>query len=102
MDDAAGDPGKVASRDEAGGDLGFGGALVFRVGVDDGGEGVRGGFLVGDFRGVGVDGVDLDGHGQLVEVAIVEDAAAGSYLEGALLLLVGALDVFLVVARSGA
>ncbi len=59
-------------------------------------------FLSSISRGVGVDGVDLHGHGQLVQVAVVEHAAAGSYLKGALLLPVGALNVFLVVARSGA
>ena len=58
---------------------------------------MRGGLLVVDLGGVGVDGVDLHGHGQLVQVAVVEDAAARSHLKGALLLLVGALHVLLVV-----
>ena len=61
-------------------------------------------------RGIGVDGVDQHGHGQLVQVAVVEDAAPGSHLKGALLLLFGALHVFLVAhdlqpeqaARDGA
>ena len=74
----------------------FGGARVFGIGVHDGGEDARGGFLVVDLGGVGVDGVDLHRHGQLAQVAVVENAAAGSHLEGALLLLLGALDVFLV------
>ena len=56
-----------------------------------------GGLFVVDFGGVGVDGVDLDGHGQFVKVAIVENAAARSYFKDALLLLVGAFDVFLVL-----
>jgi hypothetical protein len=43
--------------------------------------------LVVNFSGDGVDGVDLDGHGQFVQVAVVENAAARSYLKGALLLL---------------
>ena len=82
---------------EAVGDLGFSVVrCVFGVGVDDGGEGARGGLLVVDLGGVGVDGVDLHGHGQFVQVAVVEDAAAGSDLKGALLLLFGALHVFLV------
>ena len=61
-----------------------------------GGEGVRGGLLVVDLGGIGVDGVHLHGHGQLAQVAVVEHAAARSHLKGALLLLLGALDEFLV------
>ena len=53
-----------------------------------------GGLLVVDFGGDGVDGVDLHGHGELAQVAVVEDAAARRDLKGALLLLLGALDVF--------
>jgi hypothetical protein len=43
--------------------------------------------LVVDLGGHGVDGVHLHGHGQLAQVAVVEYAAARSYLKGALLLL---------------
>ena len=39
---------------------------------------------------------DLHGHGQLVQVAVVEHAAARSNLKGALLLLFGALHKLLV------
>jgi hypothetical protein len=69
---------------------------IVGVGVDDGGQSVRGSGLVFDLGGHGVDGVDLHGHGQLVQVAVVEHAAAGSYLKGALLLLLRALNKFLV------
>ena len=64
--------------------------------MHDGGERARGGRLVVDFGGIGVDGVDLHGHGQLVQIAVEEHAAAGSDFKGALLLLIGALDEFLV------
>ena len=53
-------------------------------------------FLSSISDGIGVDGVDLHGHGQLAQVAVVENAAARSHLKGALLLLFGALHVFLV------
>ncbi len=46
------------------------------------------------FGGHGVDGVDLHGHGEFAHIAVIEDAAAGSHLKGALLLLLRALDVF--------
>ena len=61
--------------------------VVFGVGVHDGGQSVRGGLLVVDLGGHGVDGVHLHGHGQFVQIAVVEHAAPGSYLKGALLLL---------------
>ncbi len=64
--------------------------------MDDGGEDACGRLLVVDLGGHGVDGVDLHGHGQLAHVAVVKNAAAGSYLKGALLLLLGALNVFAV------
>ena len=94
--DAAGDPGKVLALVETMGDLVFGGQLVFRVGVDDSGERTGGAFLVVDLGRNGVDGVDLHGHGQLVHVAVIENAAAGRDLKGALLLLFRALHVFVV------
>ena len=90
--DTAGDPGEVVSGGEAGGDLRLGGLRVFRIGVDQGGKGARGGGVVVDLGGVGVDGVDLNGHCQLAQVAVVEHAAARRDLEGALLLLLGAVD----------
>ena len=93
---AARDPGKAVALVEAVRDL------VFGVSASSGSvctiaASVRAAaFLVVDLRGNGVDGVDLHGHGQLAHVAVVENAAAGRNFKGALLLLVGALDVFLV------
>ena len=94
--DAAGDPGKVVPGGEAGGDLLSVVCASSGSVWTSGGQGVRGGLLVGDLRGIGVDGVDQHGHGQLVQVAVVEDAAARRHLKGALLLLLGALDELLV------
>ena len=94
--DAARDPGKVVAGGEARGDLVFGGQRVVGIGVHQRGEGARGGLLVGDLGGIGVDGVDQHGHGQLAHVAVIENAAARSHFKGALLLLLGALDEFLV------
>ena len=48
------------------------------------------------FAGIGVDRVDQHGHGQLAHVAVVKNAAARSYIKGALLLLFGALYEVLV------
>ena len=48
--DAARDPGKVAAIVEARGDLGLGGERVVGIGVNQRGEGARGGLLVGDLR----------------------------------------------------
>ncbi len=73
--------------DEAGGNLLLARLAVVGIGVHHGSQGVRGRLLVVDFGGNGVDGVDLHGHGQLAQVAIIEHAASRSYLEGALLLL---------------
>ena len=53
-------------------------------------------FLSSISDGNGVDGVDLHGHGQLVHVAVIEHAAAGRHLKGALLLLLRALNIFVV------
>ncbi len=61
-----------------------------------GGQHAGCGFLVVDLRRNGIDGVDLHGHGEFVHVAVVENAAAGRNLKGALLLLLGALNVFVV------
>ena len=84
---AARDPGKVPARCRGGGRSGLRGSACLRIGVDDGGQRARRGFLVVDLRGNGVDGVDLHGHGQFVQVAVVENAAARRDLKGALLLL---------------
>ena len=54
------------------------------------------GLLVVDLGGHGVDGVDLDGHRQFAQVAIVEHAASRRYFKGALLLLLCALNEFLM------
>jgi hypothetical protein len=96
--DAARDPGKTVPGNEAGGNLLFRGLVVVRVGVDQGGQGMRGGLLVVDLGGNGVDGIDLHGHGQFAQVAVEKHAAPRSDLKGALLLLLGAL-LELVVAH---
>ena len=59
-------------------------------------------FLSSISEGYGVDGVHLHGHGELAQVAIVENAAARSYFKGALLLLLRALNVFSSGARLAA
>ena len=63
--------------------------------MDDGGKcvGVRRLVFVVDFVGDGIDGVDLHGHGELAQVAVVEDAAARRDFKGALLLLLRAFHV---------
>jgi len=89
--EAAADPGEVAGGVEAGEDLRLRGEVILRVGVDDLGEELRGvGAVVAELGGDGVDRVDEDGHAELAEVAVVEDAAAGSDFKGALLLSGGA------------
>ena len=94
--DAARDPGKTVPGGEPRGNLLLSGLRIVGVSVDEGGEGVRRGLLVVDLGGHRVDGVGLDGHGQLTEVAVIEDAAAGSHLKGARLLLLGAVNKLLV------
>ena len=84
--DAARDPGEVLALVEAMGDLVFAGQLVFGVGVYDRGQRACSGFLIVNLGGHRVDGVDLHGHGELVHVAVVENAAARRNLKGALLL----------------
>ena len=54
---AARDPGKVVPGIEPRGDLVLSGQRIFGIGVHQRGEGVRGGLLVGNLRGIGVDGV---------------------------------------------
>src|SRR6266568_4226756 len=95
--DAARDPREAVSFIQAIRDLVFSGLGVFRIGVHNCGEGAGSGFFVVDLGGAGIDGVDMDGHRQLAEVAIIENTAAGSYLKGALLLLLRALYVFRVL-----
>ena len=94
--DAAGDPDEVLSGVQPGGDLLFGGLGVVGVGVDNRGQGVSRRLLVVNLAGNGEDRVHLHGHGQLVQVAVIEHAAARIHFEGPLLLLFGALDVLLV------
>ena len=94
--DAARDPGKVVAGGEARSDFRFGGERVFGIGVDERSECACGSLLVGDLTGIGVDGVDQHGHGQLAHVAVVEDAAARSDVESALLLFFSALNKVLV------
>ena len=95
---ATGNPGKAMPRSEPRGNLLLGGLRVVGVGVDDGGQRVGGRllFVSIDLRGYGEDRVHLHGHGQFAQVAVIEDAAARSHLEGALLLLFSALHELLV------
>ena len=53
--DAPRDPGEVMAVVEACGNLSLGGKRVFRIVVDQRSKGARGGLLVGDLRGIGVD-----------------------------------------------
>jgi hypothetical protein len=57
---------------------------------------VRAGFLVRDFSGIGVDRRHLYRHGQFLQIAVVENAAARRDFEGALLLSGGALHIRVV------
>jgi hypothetical protein len=57
---------------------------------------VGGGLLVRDLGGVSEYGVDEHGHGQFVEVSVIEHAAAGRNIKCALLLLLGAFEILLV------
>ena len=87
-------PGKVAPGRQPRGNLLLGGLRVVGVGMDDCGQRMRGRLLIVDLGGHGEDGVHLHRHGQLAQVAVIEHAAARSYLEGALLLLLGAFYKF--------
>ena len=78
------------------GNLLLGGQCIVGVGVHQRGQRVRRRLLVVDLGGHGVEGVRLHRHGQLVQVAVVEHAAAGSYLKSSLLLPLGALHELLV------
>src|ERR1700733_426942 len=96
--DAASDPGKAVAVVQALGNFVFGGLCVSWIDVSEAGEGARVGGLifVVDLIGDCIDRVDLDRHGQLAHVAVVENAAARRHLKGALLLLLRALDVVVV------
>lgn len=94
---APGDPGEAVSVVESISDLVFGGPLVFKIDVNDAGKEVRGGFLVVDLGGHGVDGVDLYGGGEFAQIAIVQNAATRSYFKCALLLLFSALDILVMM-----
>ena len=91
-----GDPCKVARRVQVCGNLLLGGLRVVGVGVDNCGQRMGGRQLIRDLVGHGEDGVHLHRHGQLAQVAVIEHAAARSHVEGALLLLPGALLEFAV------
>ena len=93
---AARDPGKVVPCVQARGNLVVRGQRIFGIGVHQRGQGARGGRLVGNLSRIGVDGVGQNGHGQLAQVAVVENAAARSHFKGALLLLGGALHKLLM------
>ena len=87
---AACNPGEVVPRVQARGNLVVRGQRIFRIGVHQRGQCARGGRLVGNLAGIGVDRVGQDGHGQLAQVAVVENATARSHFKGSLLLLGGA------------
>ncbi len=53
--------------------------------------------FVRDIGGHYINGIGEHGHRQLVQIAVVENAAAGRYLKGALLLLGGAVDEIFVM-----
>ena len=94
---ATGNPGKAVSVVKPVGNLRFGGSLVLRIDMNDSGEDMCRALLVVDLGGHGVNRVDLHRGGKLAQIAIVEYAATGSYFECALLLLLGALDIFAVM-----
>ena len=77
-------------------DLVFAGLRVIGIGVNQRSDLARGFGLVGNLRGIGVNRIGLHGHGQLVQVAVVENAAARRHFKRALLLLLRALHEFLV------
>jgi hypothetical protein len=81
---------------EACGNLYLGCLDIVGVDVNDCGESMGGGLLVCNLGGHGEDRVHLHGHGQLVQIAVIEHAPARSHLEGALLLPLCALHVLLV------
>ncbi len=100
------DPGEVSRGVQASGNLMRGSETVGGVGVHHFGQGSGNrltlGFPfrilpLGDLRGHGVDRVGQHGHGQLMQIAIVEDAAPGRDLKGALLLPGGTVHEILVV-----
>ena len=84
------DPGKILFRLHV---------LQQAVGVLAGhaGQQRRGGLLVGDFTGHGEDRIDLNGHGQRLPVAVVNNAALRRDLHRALLLAIRPLHPFAIV-----
>jgi hypothetical protein len=84
------------TRVEPVGNLILAGLRVVRVAMHDGCEHPRCFLFVANLGGIGVNGIGLYGHGQFVQVAIVENAAARRDLKGALLLLLRPIRVFLM------
>jgi hypothetical protein len=93
---AARNPGEVVPRVQARGDLVLRGQRIFGIGVHQRGQRARCGRLVGNFRRIGVNGVGQNRHGQLAQVAVVENAAAWSHFKSALLLFRCALHELLM------
>ena len=81
---------------QARGYLVLSGQCIFRIGVHQRGQRARSGRLVGYLGRIGVNGVGQNGHGQLAQVAVVENAAARGHFNGALLLFLGALHELLM------
>ena len=100
--DAARDPGKAVPICQTLGDLLFGGQIVIGVGVDNRRKRMSRSLnpcralLVVNLAGNGIEGVRLHRHGQLLQVAVVEHAAARRNFKGAQLLFFSALHKLLV------
>jgi hypothetical protein len=89
-------PGKVLALVQPLNNLILAGLGIFGVGVHQRGQGLSGCLVVVDLVRHRIDRVCLHRHGQLAQIAVVEYAAARSHLEGALLLLLGALHKLFV------
>ena len=97
------DPGEVSRGVQPGRNLMRGSEAVGGVGVHDFGQGSGNSLPLGSagspsaFLKDGVDRIGQRGHGQLMQIAIVEDSAARRDLEGALLLPGGTVHEVLVM-----
>ena len=99
------DPGEVSRGVQAGGNLMRGSEAVGRVGVHHFGQGSGNRLPLGvpsgsprrDFRRHRVDRIGQHGHGQLMQVAVVENSAPRRNLKGALLLPGGTVHVVFVM-----
>ena len=90
------DPGKAIAFVETIENLLLSGLRIVGINVNDGRECVRGGRLVVDLNRHGKDRVHLHRHGQLVQIAVVQNAAPRRDFKRALLLLLRALNEFLM------